>query len=201
MSNILLITQTEGQTKIDIVKNYGELKKISGWQKQLRDQISTDEIYPSKFAHKYEDLGAYALTGLEGKIIGENFLKEKQIEIIIAGENFGIGSSRIHAIQTLKDAGVKLIVAKSFYSVFRKNAINLAFPISENFDLLTKLSHFTTTELAMTKVEEKIIAAGGLINYLATSPKNPTKKNKKYSQTIAEKYLAKYANLPYVKPG
>ena len=86
------------------------------------DNINTDIIYPGSYLTitKPEEMAKYALIGVDPKF-GENV---KTGDIIIAGENFGSGSSREQAAMCLKFAGVSAIIAKSFARIFYRNAIN-----------------------------------------------------------------------------
>jgi 3-isopropylmalate/(R)-2-methylmalate dehydratase large subunit len=209
--NILFLTQTAGRTQYQIVSTQRELQTYLRSAPPLRDQISTDEIYPTKFARYFENLGPYALTGLPDQLLTPNFLLDHQIAVIVAGADFGIGSSRVHAITTFQDAGVKLLLATSFYSVYRKNAVNLAFPLSTNFDLLPQLyTHWPTLEqLQLSPLETQLLRAGGLIKYLAlpaanaapSSPPSPPSPARPPPHTLGEKDRAAAAGLATTRPG
>lgn len=96
------------------------------------DNIDTDQIIPAQYLNlvatipeEYEKLGSYALRGLpEG---GPRFVPEGQTKtpypIIIAGKNFGCGSSREHAPVALGAAGARAVVAESFARIFFRNCI------------------------------------------------------------------------------
>jgi 3-isopropylmalate/(R)-2-methylmalate dehydratase small subunit len=99
----------------------------------LGDNIDTDQIIPAQYlnlvptiAEEYEKLGSYALCGLPDKY-EERFVKEgsttTDYPIIIAGNNFGCGSSREHAPVSLGAAGVKAVIANSFARIFYRNCI------------------------------------------------------------------------------
>jgi 3-isopropylmalate/(R)-2-methylmalate dehydratase small subunit len=91
----------------------------------LRDSINTDEILPARYMTTSEEteLAKYVLKDLD-----EEFIKKVQRgDFIIAGEDFGCGSSREHAIWTLRGSGVKGVIAKSFARIFYRNAINNGF--------------------------------------------------------------------------
>jgi 3-isopropylmalate/(R)-2-methylmalate dehydratase small subunit len=97
------------------------LKLIEGEVKVLGDNIDTDVILPGRYL-VYTDpkeLGKHALEGLDPDLPTQ--LKGK---IIVAGRNFGCGSSREHAVLALIGAGVKAIVAESFARIFYRNSIN-----------------------------------------------------------------------------
>jgi 3-isopropylmalate/(R)-2-methylmalate dehydratase small subunit len=103
--------------------------KISGKVLKFSDNIDTDVILPGKYLVLTDpkELAKHAMEGID-----ENFFKkaEKGV-IIVAGENFGCGSSREHAPIALKNAGVKAIIAKSFARIFYRNAINIGLPVLE----------------------------------------------------------------------
>lgn len=90
---------------------------------EVGDDINTDYIIPAKYLDLYEpeDLGKHAFEGL-----GDEYPKMlKGHNIVIAGENFGLGSAREQAPNALKGAGVQAIVAKSFARIFFRNTLNV----------------------------------------------------------------------------
>jgi 3-isopropylmalate/(R)-2-methylmalate dehydratase small subunit len=91
------------------------------------ENIDTDQIYPGRFVEltDVEDVAKHAMEGADPNLINEF----KQDDIIIAGTNFGCGSSREHAAITLKAIGVGAVVAESFGRIFYRNAINLGVPL------------------------------------------------------------------------
>jgi len=98
------------------------LEKISGKVWKLGDNIDTDAIYPGKHLPIIDasEMAHHALEGLDPE-----FPKKIQKgDIIVAGANFGCGSSREQAATCLKYAGIACVVAKSFSRIFFRNAIN-----------------------------------------------------------------------------
>ncbi|DAB36145.1 MAG TPA: 3-isopropylmalate dehydratase [Sulfurospirillum cavolei] len=91
------------------------------------NNVDTDQIYPGRFVQytDVEDVAKYAMHGVDPEFIHTI----KQGDIIVAGTNFGCGSSREHAAITLKAVGVGAIIAESFGRIFYRNAINLALPL------------------------------------------------------------------------
>jgi 3-isopropylmalate dehydratase small subunit len=91
------------------------------------DNVDTDQILPGyAMAEDFSGLGRYAMAG--SKI--PDFPKQvKPGDILVAGKNFGCGSSREQAPVALKAAGVSLIIAESFARIFRRNAINIGLPV------------------------------------------------------------------------
>ncbi|HMM22573.1 MAG TPA: 3-isopropylmalate dehydratase small subunit [Selenomonadales bacterium] len=89
--------------------------------------VDTDQIYPGRFLEltAQEDLAKHAMEGVD-----PDFVKEVSSgDILVASTNFGCGSSREHAVITLKAAGVGAILAESFGRIFYRNAINLGIPV------------------------------------------------------------------------
>lgn len=93
------------------------------------NNIDTDVIFPAKYLHitDIEEMAKHAFEDLDPDFID----KVKRGDIIVAGNNFGCGSSREHAPLSIKAAGVSAIVAESFSRIFYRNAINSALPIFE----------------------------------------------------------------------
>ena len=88
------------------------------------DNISTDHIAPGRLFHLRSDLQEFSKHVLEDA--DENFAKNmKKGDFVVAGHNFGLGSSREHAPQIIKIAGVGAVIAKSFARIFYRNAINI----------------------------------------------------------------------------
>lgn len=93
----------------------------------FEDNIDTDQILPGyAMAAPREKLRDYALVGSK---YADFASKVNPGDIIVAGKNFGCGSSREQAPIALKEAGVSLVIAHSFARIFRRNAINIGFPV------------------------------------------------------------------------
>lgn len=89
--------------------------------------IDTDQIYPGRFLElvKPSDIAAHCLEGAD-----PTFIKRvSNGDIVVAGTNFGCGSSREHAAIALISAGVSVVLAESFARIFFRNSINLALPL------------------------------------------------------------------------
>ena len=91
--------------------------------------VDTDVIIPARYLNDSDPahLAAHCLEDLDATFIERVRLGD----IIVAGENFGCGSSREHAPIAIKAAGVSVVVAKSFARIFFRNAINIGLPIME----------------------------------------------------------------------
>ncbi|MBC7190029.1 3-isopropylmalate dehydratase small subunit [Candidatus Aerophobetes bacterium] len=104
--------------------------KIEGKVIKYGDNINTDEIIPAVYLVTVdpEELGKHCMEGKD-----RDFIKKvKEAPIVVAGRNFGCGSSREHAPLALKGAGVRCVVAFSFARIFFRNAINTGLPIVES---------------------------------------------------------------------
>lgn len=168
------------------------------------DNIDTDQIIPAEFLtlvpskpDEYEKLGSYALIGLPdryGKFIAEGATKT-QYPIIIAGENFGCGSSREHAPIALGASGVKAVVAQSYARIFFRNcaATGELYPwetgdrlcgvfhtgdgATLDMDALTLTNHRTGDVYALKSLGEvrPVIDAGGLFAYARATGMIPSR--------------------------
>lgn len=102
-------------------------KIIRGRAYRFGNNIDTDQIYPGRYLEltDAEDLAKHTLEGADPTFV-ERFTPGG---IVVAGTNFGCGSSREHAAITLQAAGVRLLVAESFARIFYRNCINLGLPL------------------------------------------------------------------------
>lgn len=102
---------------------------IKGRVWKFGDDIDTDLIIPGKYL-RTKDMQVFADHAMEG--IDPEFAKKvKPGDILVAGSNFGCGSSREQAPLALKYAGIACVVAKSFARIFFRNAINIGLPLME----------------------------------------------------------------------
>jgi len=94
-----------------------------------RDHINTDEIIPARYLNNDDEaeLAQHAMEDIDREFIR----KVKPGDVIVAGEDFGCGSSREHAIWALRGAGVGCVAAESFARIFYRNAVNNGFPVVE----------------------------------------------------------------------
>ncbi len=102
-------------------------KVIRGRAYRFNNNIDTDQIYPGRYLEltDTEDLAKHTLEGAD-----PTFVKRFTMGgIVVAGTNFGCGSSREHAAITLQAAGVRLLIAESFARIFYRNCINLGLPL------------------------------------------------------------------------
>jgi 3-isopropylmalate/(R)-2-methylmalate dehydratase small subunit len=159
------------------------LKIIEGRVLKYGDNINTDVIYPGKYLvfTQPKKMAKHAMEGLDPEFPK----KIKDYGLVVAGKNFGCGSSREHAPQSLKYAGCKCVLAESFARIFFRNAINIGLPIIECKGIYSKTDNGDKLQIDMergiiknlTKNEElkfkpfpefllKIFKSGGLIEYL-----------------------------------
>lgn len=145
------------------------------------DDIDTDAIIPGKYLtiNKPDELAKHAFEGVRPEFASG----VKAEDIIVAGFNFGCGSSREHAPLALKGAKIKCIIAKSFARIFFRNAINIGLPLLEcpetdkieegdrievDFESGTITNTTKNEEYQATPLPDfvrSIVDAGGLISY------------------------------------
>ena len=157
------------------------MNKITGKVWNFGANIDTDVIIAARYLNSSdpEHLAKYVMEDADPE-----FPKKLQKgDIIVAGENFGCGSSREHAPIALKAAGVAAVIAPSFARIFYRNAFNMGLPIFElpesleikegeeiSIDLDNgKITNNTTNKtydfIAIPPFMQELIAAGGLINF------------------------------------
>jgi len=102
-----------------------------------RDHINTDEIIPAKYLNTDDEreLARHCMEGLDAGFVK----KVRQGDVIVAGENFGCGSSREHAVWAIRGAGVATVIAKTFARIFYRNAINCGFYLIESKDAVERI--------------------------------------------------------------
>jgi 3-isopropylmalate/(R)-2-methylmalate dehydratase small subunit len=154
--------------------------------------VDTDVIIPGQYLNisDPQELAKYCMEGIDKDFAG----KVKPGDIIVAGENFGCGSSREHAPLAIKASGVSCVITKSVARIFFRNSINIALPIIEcgeasddiqegdlieidhKSGLIKNLSTQNTYRFdAFPSFIEDIISSGGLIPYTS---KRISEKNK-----------------------
>ncbi len=152
-------------------------EKFTGKVWILGDDIDTDIIIPTEYLalKTVKDMAPYAFSPLRPELAGQI----QEGDIIVAGKNFGCGSSREQAPEIIKALGVKCVIAKSFARIFFRNAINNGLLLIENPDLKEAVSEGDSIEVEVnaniyhkdnaypiTSLPEnlvEIINAGGLV--------------------------------------
>ena len=131
------------------------MTEFTGKVWRLGDDIDTDIIIPTEYLALpgVEDMKKYAFSPLREELAGQI----KEGDIIVAGKNFGCGSSREQAPEIIKQLGVRCVIAKSFARIFFRNAINNGLLLIENKDLYDHVAEGDTISVTM---GEKITADG-----------------------------------------
>jgi 3-isopropylmalate dehydratase small subunit len=112
--------------------------KFTGRIWKFGDHINTDLIIPARYINSMDPafLAAHCMEDTD-----PDFVKKiKPGDIIVAGENFGCGSSREHAPIAIKAAGIACVIAKSFARIFYRSAFNMGLPIFESRDLYERVT-------------------------------------------------------------
>ena len=118
---------------------------MSAAHKYNRDHINTDEIIPARYLNTDDEaeLASHCLEDLDKDFVN----KVKEGDVIVAGENFGCGSSREHAVWAIRGVKVQTVIAKSFARIFYRNAINNGFYIIESPEALDKINDGDEVEI------------------------------------------------------
>jgi methanogen homoaconitase small subunit len=129
------------------------------------DDVDTDVIIPGKYL-RTKDTALWAAHVMEG--LDPSFAaRVEKGDLIVAGRNFGSGSSREQAPRALKDAGVAVVVARSFARIFYRNAINVGLPLMEA-DLQVLQGEVLEVDLAAgtVRVGERVYSGTRLPDFL-----------------------------------
>ncbi len=163
---------------------------INGKCWKYGNNVNTDEIIPARYLNTTDEkeLAAHCLEDID-----KDFVKKADKgDIIVAGDNFGCGSSREHAPISIKALGISCVIAKSFARIFFRNAINIGLPIFESVDACTEISNGdvvkvdintnTITNITINKEYsftpfademKDIIKSGGLMEYIKMNYSQP----------------------------
>ena len=119
--------------------------------KYQQDNIDTDVIIPGTYLkiHDYNELATHAMEGIDPDFPS----KVKDGDFIVAGKNFGCGSSREHAPIALSTCGIKAVIATSFARIFYRNSVDGAFllPIEIDDETYQKISNSDQLEINIEK--------------------------------------------------
>lgn len=158
---------------------------LKGKAWRFGNDVDTDLIIPARYLNTSDpkELAAHCMEDADPTFAS----KVKPGEMIVAGKNFGCGSSREHAPIAIKAAGVSCVIAASFARIFYRNAINIGLPIlespeasaaiAEGNEVQVDLNTGTITDLTTGKTYQavpfppfmqQLINAGGLIEYVKT---------------------------------
>lgn len=157
--------------------------KYTGSVIKYGDNVDTDVIIPARYLNTSDrkELAAHCMEDIDKTFVS----RVNKGDIIVAGQNFGCGSSREHAPIAIKESGISVVIAKSFARIFYRNAINIGLAIVECPEAADSIGEGDTVEADLdngiirnvtTGMEfktapfpdfvQKIIANGGLINEL-----------------------------------
>lgn len=164
------------------------MEKFTGKVWVLGDDIDTDIIIPTEYLalKTIDDMKQYGFSPLRPELAGQI----QKGDIIVAGKNFGCGSSREHAPIAIKASGISCVIAETFARIFYRNAINIGLPIIECPAAAKEIEAGDTVEIdfdsgmiydktkgteyqgqAFPEFMQKIIKAEGLINYINENTK------------------------------
>ncbi|MDI9432638.1 MAG: 3-isopropylmalate dehydratase small subunit [Planctomycetota bacterium] len=154
-----------------------------------RDHINTDEIIPARYLNTdaEAELATHCLEDLD-----VNFVKKvRPGDVVIAGDDFGCGSSREHAVWAIRGAKVQTVIARSFARIFYRNAIDCGFYLIESAEAVEKIADGDEVEIdydagiihdktngrtitfqPLPAFALEIIAAGGLLDKIAAELKS-----------------------------
>jgi 3-isopropylmalate/(R)-2-methylmalate dehydratase small subunit len=157
--------------------------KLQGTVWKFGDDVDTDLIIPARFLNSFDknELAQNCFADVRPGFI--DLISPG--DIIVAGKNFGTGSSREHAPLAIKAAGISVIIAESFARIFYRNAINIGLPILESAEAASSLQEgsmvsvdLAAGEIVNTDTGERFVAkpipsfmraiieAGGLVNHI-----------------------------------
>jgi 3-isopropylmalate/(R)-2-methylmalate dehydratase small subunit len=155
---------------------------LEGKVHKYGNDVNTDVIIPARYLNVSDpdELAEHCMEDIDPTFISN----VKQGDIIVAGSNFGCGSSREHAPLAIKTSGVACVIAQSFARIFFRNAIDIGLPLLECGEALNEIEAGDKLEIDITsgKIDDisqhktlfskpypdfmmRIINAGGLVNY------------------------------------
>ena len=155
---------------------------IKGKVHKLGNDINTDDIISAKYlvSTDAKELGSHCMEAIK-----PDFVKQAQPgDIIVAGKNFGCGSSREHAPLAIKGCGIAAVIAPSFAAIFYRNAINIGLPflesgevakISDSDELEIDLAQGTISNKTKNQIYktqpfpeflQELVSKGGLMSYI-----------------------------------
>ena len=155
---------------------------IRGRVWRFGNDIDTDAIIPARYlnTHDPKELARHVMEDADRDFSA----KIKAGDLIVAGKNFGCGSSREHAPIAIKASGIHAVIAKSFARIFYRNAFNIGLPIFESFEASEKIKEADEIEIDadkgviknVTRQEEyranpipqfmqELISSGGLVEW------------------------------------
>ncbi|MBI5059372.1 MAG: 3-isopropylmalate dehydratase small subunit [Deltaproteobacteria bacterium] len=161
---------------------------LSGKAWKYGDDVDTDVIIPARYLNSSDpaELARHCMEDIDASYAG----KVSPGDFIVAGKNFGCGSSREHAPISIKASGASAVVARSFARIFYRNAFNMGLPIFEAPEAVDAIETGDRISVDMEKgilrnetkgkefrfspippFMQELVAAGGLLNYIKTRKK------------------------------
>lgn len=158
--------------------------KVQGKVIKYGNNVDTDVIIPARYLNTTDpaELASHCMEDLDATFVG----RVQKGDIMVAGSNFGCGSSREHAPIAIKASGISCVIAQTFARIFYRNAINIGLPIIESPEAAADISEGDTLEIdfdtgvinnqtkgvsykgvPFPEFMQKIIAADGLISYIS----------------------------------
>ena len=214
---ILYLTEDPGSLERQL---RGEAVDVDPERDALVNNISTDELTPGWVCYYYDEtLARYCLVGLRGGVIQRDGIKNGGFGVIVSGRSKGCGSSRETAPYSEREAGVRLVVARSIEKIYGQNCQNIGLLTTTDFGVLDRVRRGEDIPIAeFTKGLDPISAAvveyGGLFTYnrarLAGETTPPAVTTAPRPMTLCEKIIAAHAivdaktgaiGVPAVKPG
>jgi 3-isopropylmalate/(R)-2-methylmalate dehydratase small subunit len=162
---------------------------IKGKVHKYGDNVDTDVIIPARYCTAFteKELAPHALEDLDADFVK----KVQQGDILVAGRNFGCGSSRENAPIAIKGAGISCVIAKSFARIFYRNSINIGLPIIESAEASDDATAGDSVEIDLTngtirnltkkksysvppfpEMIQEIINVGGMVEFAKKRIKN-----------------------------
>ena len=178
-----------GRPQIPKQRGRNREMKIKGRVWKFGDDVNTDEIIPGRYLNTIDPvtLAKHCMEDIDAGFAA----KVRQGDIIVAGKNFGCGSSREHAPIAIKASGVSAVIALSFARIFYRNSFNIGLPIFESPDagagiatgdeveidtqkgLINNLTKGKVFRIApIPPFMEELVRAGGLMEYVKKNLRN-----------------------------
>ena len=153
-------------------------RRVHGKVLRLAANMDTDRIIPARFMQDWEHLGDHVFEGEDAGLP----TRAKASAFVVAGRNFGCGSSREQAVMAIKQSGIRCVIAPTFAGIFYRNAVNLALAVLEadvdcadgaelDVDLVTgkivePASGRSWQANPMPDVARRIVEDGGLVEHM-----------------------------------
>ncbi len=155
---------------------------IKGKVWKFKNDVNTDEVIPARYLNTSDpkELAKHCMEDIDKDFTA----KISKGDIIVAGSNFGCGSSREHAPVAIKASGISCVIARGFARIFFRNAINIGLPILESKEASLKINQGDLIEINLEKgviknlsknesyqaqpfpkFMQELVSAGGLVNW------------------------------------